>query len=106
MAQDIRAWLEDLGLERYSRLFAENEIDLDVLPKLTSKDLQELGLPLGPRRKILSAAAALSASSERPTTADRNQQAEAERRHLTVTFFDLVGSTALAERLDPGSYAL
>jgi len=42
--------------------------------------------------------------AETPTkldAGDRTQASEAERRQLTVMFADLVGSTAIAERLDP-----
>ena len=41
---DIAAWLQDLGLERYVSTFCENEIDWEVLPKLTSDDLREIGV--------------------------------------------------------------
>jgi hypothetical protein len=33
---DIAAWLQGLGLERYVPAFCDNEIDWEVLPKLTS----------------------------------------------------------------------
>lgn len=54
---DIAAWLEALDLGKYAAVFAENEIDFKVLPELTEEDIRELGLPLGPRRKLLSAGA-------------------------------------------------
>ena len=41
---DIEAWLEGLGLERYVPAFRDNEIDWEVLPKLTSEDLREIGV--------------------------------------------------------------
>ena len=48
---DVAAWLRDLGLERYESLFRDHKIDWDVLPKLTSEDLKEIGvLPIGHRR--------------------------------------------------------
>jgi class 3 adenylate cyclase len=103
---DIEAWLQGLGLERYVPAFRDNEIDGEVLPKLTSEDLREIGVAaIGHRRKLLDAIAALGAPS--PTAAvkaavsDASAPADAERRHLTVMFCDLVGSTALAARLDP-----
>jgi class 3 adenylate cyclase/predicted ATPase len=97
---DVAAWLQGLDLERYEPLFRDNEIDWEVLPKLTSEDLKEIGvLAIGHRRKLLDAIAALG--SGMPADAAPAVQAEAERRQLTVTFFDLVGSTALAARLDP-----
>ena len=102
---DVAAWLRDLGLERYKLTFRENEIDWDVLPELTESDLERLGLPLGPRKKLLKAIAALATEAigvaleavPSPGTTTR----EAERRQLTVLFCDLVGSTELSARLDP-----
>src|SRR6516165_7513794 len=92
---DIGVWLRSLGLERYEPAFRENEIGPEVLPELTDADLVTLGLPLGPRKKLLKAIAALSEG------ALSSPAAEAERRQLTVMFCDLVGSTALSQRLDP-----
>ena len=51
----LSSWLAQLGLERYARAFADNEVDLDTIRLLTEQDLERLGLPLGPRRKLLSA---------------------------------------------------
>src|SRR5437868_13247256 len=34
---DVAEWLQDLGLERYVPAFRDNEIDWEVLPKLTSE---------------------------------------------------------------------
>jgi class 3 adenylate cyclase len=102
---DVAAWLQDLGLERYVPAFRENEIDERVLPSLTAEDLKDLGITLvGHRRRLLDAIAALGA--EVPATAaaasrDAPAQSDAERRQLTVMFCDMVGSTALAARLDP-----
>jgi class 3 adenylate cyclase len=104
---DVAAWLRDLGLARYEPLFRENEVDADLLPELTESDLITLGLPFGPRKKLLKAIAALrggglpSPTPEPPETAASISPATAERRQLTVMFCDLVGSTALSARLDP-----
>src|SRR5216683_783792 len=103
---DIAAWLQGLGLERYVPAFRDNEIDWEVLPKLTSEDLREIGVAaIGHRRTLLDAIAALGAAAPgaTPTAASRDlpASAEAERRQLTVMFCDLVGSTALSTRHDP-----
>jgi hypothetical protein len=59
---DIPAWLRDLGLERYEQAFRDNEIDAEVLTKLTADDLIALGvIPIGHRRKLLGAIADLNA---------------------------------------------
>jgi hypothetical protein len=105
---DIADWLRGLGLERYEQAFRENEIDLRILPELTTDDLKELGVAaIGHRRLLLTAIADLApwhawhppedVSAAFPT----NATGEAERRHLTVMFCDLVGSTPLSTRLDP-----
>ena len=95
---DVMAWLRDLGLDRYETAFRDNEIDWEVLPELSEADLEKLGLPLGPRKKLLKAIAALRAER---SSASPAAGAEAERRQLTVLFCDLVGSTELSGRLDP-----
>ena len=99
---DIGEWLSGLGLDKYAAIFAENEIDVDAVRHLTDDDLKELGLPMGPRRKILAALTETTMPSGQPAqTADQAQTAEAERRQLTVMFVDLVGSTSLSAGLDP-----
>lgn len=108
MIDEIREWLDDLGLDRYVDLFAEHEIDLAALPFITDDDLQELGVALGARRQILAAAAA--SIDEAPSTGDRAMEPpratgrQAERRQLTLLFCDLVGSTALSQRIDPEEF--
>jgi class 3 adenylate cyclase/tetratricopeptide (TPR) repeat protein len=102
---DIGAWLGGLGLAQYEGLFRENEIDSQVLPELTESDLSQLGVPLGHRKRLLKAIATLGAPveaiSETTTEPAGEPPDSAERRQLTVMFCDLVGSTALAARLDP-----
>ena len=102
--QQIADWLQKLGLGQYAERFAENEIDVSVLPHLTDEDLKELGIPLGHRRKVLAAINQGIASIQplaAPTTGIEPKTQEApERRQITVLFSDLVGSTALSERMD------
>ena len=102
--QQIAEWLEILGLGQYAQRFAENDIDPSVLRDLTDHDLEKIGVSLGHRRKMLRAIAELDhATGPKPakTATEPRRPDEAERRHLTVMFCDLVGSTALAARLDP-----
>ena len=102
---DIAAWLHGLGLQQYEQAFRDNAIDDSVLPELTAEDLKDLGVSLvGHRRKLLAAIAALRSESGPEPRAEARGVADtsiAERRHLTVMFCDLVGSTALSARLDP-----
>src|SRR6516225_4508751 len=96
--QQIAAWLQMLGMSEYAQRFAENDIDVTVLPHLTDQDLKELDVSLGHRRKMLAAIAELAGAapaSQHPSLVEANPQDNAERRQLTVMFADLVGSTAL-----------
>src|SRR5215472_15350579 len=98
---DVAPWLRGLGFDRYEAAFRDNEIDWEALPKLTAEDLKDLGVVLGShRRKLLEAIAALPGQTE-AAAEQASAVPAAERRQLTVMFCDLVGSTALASRLDP-----
>ncbi len=99
---DIGGWLRSLGLEKYEAVFSENEIDLDVLSALTEGDLEKLGVPMGPRKRLLRAIADLSNTAASPPAQIPPAESQiAERRQVTVLFSDLVGSTALSARMDP-----
>src|SRR5262249_26516446 len=99
----LKTWLDGIGLAQYATVFAENAIDLETLPEVTEADLEKLGVTLGHRKRILRAITALSAGTVVPAADALPPTAppEAERRQLTVLFCDLVGSTALAVKLDP-----
>jgi class 3 adenylate cyclase len=117
--QQVSDWLEKLGLGQYAQRFAENDISFSVLPDLTDQHLKEIGVSLGHRLQLLRAIAELPnremdapraaiASVSHETTAPVVAKAVApfaeatgERRHITVVFCDLVGSTGIAARLDP-----
>jgi class 3 adenylate cyclase/predicted ATPase len=102
---DIGVWLRGLGLGQYEATFRDSEIEADVLSELTEADLEKLGLPLGPRKRLLKAIAGLGATEKlAPASAPapvRSDTDTAERRQVTVMFSDLVGSTALSARMDP-----
>src|SRR3974390_3460450 len=53
---DIEEWLTNLGMSEYTRRFKDNEIDIAMLSRLTSADLQQLNIPIPARLKILGAA--------------------------------------------------
>ncbi|MCB1231846.1 MAG: AAA family ATPase, partial [Verrucomicrobiae bacterium] len=104
MSELLIDWLKANDLAEYEALLVENEVDLKALRVLSEDDLKELGLPFGPRKRFLNAIAELKSSDalritelEKPTP----NAPTGERRHLTVMFCDLVGSTTLSERLDP-----
>jgi class 3 adenylate cyclase len=101
--QQIAEWLKQLGMSEYAQRFAEDDIDLDVLPELTDQDFDRLGVSVGHRRKMLRAIRGLAApaASQPAAAAAPIPQDRTERRQLTVMFCDLVGSTALSARVDP-----
>src|SRR5208337_1706798 len=106
----VAQWLNAIDLGQYEALFREHEIDANVLPDLVETDLEKIGVPLGHRKRLMRAIAALSAggtppsaakpASAQPSPSPPTSGAEAERRPITVMFCDLVGSTDLAARLD------
>jgi class 3 adenylate cyclase/predicted ATPase len=118
--QQVAEWLQKLGLGQYAQRFAENDISFVILPDLTDQDLEKIGVAsLGHRRLLLRAIANLDIAS--PATAPipaaplpiapNTTTAEAplhtvpvppagERRHVTVMFCDLVGSTGISAGLD------
>ena len=108
---DVADWLRALGLEQYETTFRENDVDAELLPKLTAESLKELGVTsFGHRHRLLEAIAALCLKDRPPgdphppSSATGNVVASgttAERRPLSVMFCDLIGSTALSARLDP-----
>jgi class 3 adenylate cyclase/predicted ATPase len=102
--QSISDWLRRLGMSEYIKCFVENRIDFSVLPDLTDQHLKELGIALGDRLKLLRAIQELGSTpplSPKLSPSEPKVEEVAERRQVTVMFSDLVGSTALAARLDP-----
>ncbi|KAM3358805.1 protein IQ-DOMAIN 14 [Capsicum galapagoense] len=54
----VDSFLNSLGLEKYAIHFKAEEVDLYSLKQMGDNDLKELGVPMGPRKKILLALAA------------------------------------------------
>ncbi len=107
----IEEWLKQHGLGQFAEMFASNGIDFDVLPDLTDAELEQLGLPIGHRKRLMRALGTLGArSADRPpgpavpTSQPAEQTAEPMRRHLTAMFCDVIGSTALSAAMDPEDY--
>ncbi len=96
---EVTAWLAGLGLERYGAAFGEAQVDFATLPELTVADLRELGVnAVGPRRRLETAIARLRVDR---APSDEGASIVEARRHLTILFCDIVGSTALSRRCDP-----
>ena len=113
-----------MGLAAYAPAFVENHIDYEVLVSLTGDDLREMGVAsVGHRKRLLEAivrlcaprattsayeesvAAKALAKGDAIASPQRHDPAQAaatvQRREITVMFCDLVGSTALAVKVDP-----
>jgi class 3 adenylate cyclase len=100
--------LEWIGLGQYADAFEANDIDTDLLRQINDQLLKDIGISsAGHRLRIRNAIAKLTTDSPAELNAASAIAAAgasasfAERRQLTVIFCDLVGSTALSQRLDP-----
>ena len=102
---DIDGWLRGIGLAQYAEMFRANDIDIELLGRLTNDDLKDIGVvSFGHRKKLLEAIAELAGAvpvSPQPALIEPKAHDAAERRQVTVMFSDLVGSTALSARMDP-----
>ena len=102
---DIDGWLRGIGLAQYAEMFRANDIDGEMLGRLTNDDLKDIGVAsFGHRKKLLEAIAELAGAvpvSPQPALIEPKAHDAAERRQVTVMFSDLVGSTALSARMDP-----
>ncbi|KAI4304935.1 hypothetical protein MLD38_040391 [Melastoma candidum] len=61
--QTVDGLLQALGLGKYAILFKAEEIDMTALKQMGESDLKEIGIPMGPRKKIL---LAIAPRSKRP----------------------------------------
>jgi class 3 adenylate cyclase/tetratricopeptide (TPR) repeat protein len=99
---DLRDWLRRHKFEQYADAFEASDIDIDILPELNDLDLEQLGLSLGNRRRLLKAIALYGAETAQSKPSDPDAlSGDAERRQVTVLFADMVGSTGLSAKVDP-----
>ena len=78
-------WLKGLDLGQYAQAFADNDIDLALAARLTDADLKEIGVAsLGHRRKLLAAAAALTAKPPAPQAPAARPRRRASSDHGDV----------------------
>ena len=120
MSEEVSEWLNGLGLGQYSAVFEENAVEVYILPDLTDTDLKELGISaLGHRKLILKSISTFQpeqsitlseadkqATDDPPTHHSSDEdiavwtRTPGERKPVTMLFADIVGSTALTEKLD------
>jgi class 3 adenylate cyclase len=115
---NIDSWLGEIGFTQYAKIFRANDIDIELLGRLTNDDLKDMGVAsLGHRKKLLEAIADLGGApaaargappvmpapipvTVAPPPISAPIEAAGERRYLTVMFCDLVGSTSISAQLD------
>ena len=114
---DIDGWLRGIGLPQYAEMFRANDVDGELLGRLTNDDLKDIGVAsFGHRKKLLEAIAELGGAptltpaspvvpaqipaAAAPPPISAPAEAAGERRYLTVMFCDLVGSTGISSQLD------
>ncbi|CDP00219.1 unnamed protein product [Coffea canephora] len=51
----VDSFLHSLGLDKYAINFKAEEVDMYALKQMRDNDLKELGVPMGPRKKIIQA---------------------------------------------------
>jgi class 3 adenylate cyclase/tetratricopeptide (TPR) repeat protein len=120
MSGKVSEWLKDLGLDQYAAAFEEDDIGWELLGDIDQEVLKDIGIgSAGHRLRILKAINALQPehfSSLTPNTASSSAEFVAiragdedlarwsrtagERKPVTMLFADIVGSTALTEKLD------
>src|ERR1700723_1799960 len=105
---EVRTWLAEIGLGQYADAFEANDVEMDLLNGVDDQMLKDIGVTsAGHRLRIRNAIATLArasdiqANSSSAVATPNVAAASGERRQLTVMFCDLVGSTALSEKLDP-----
>ena len=101
MQSTLQEWLKNNDLERFRPLFEDNEVDFETLRMLTDDDLKEIGVPFGPRKRMLSLLRDEKALETTSSSTFFVGGPVGERRQLTVLFCDMVGFTALSQTLDP-----
>lgn len=99
--------LASLGLSKYAPIFEQEEIDIESLCLMNAGHLRDLGIPFGPRMKLLNAAACLADFNEeeeedRPsmeskpvTPISRFKQKRAEMKHYRASLVRRVQQSAV-----------
>ena len=92
MISDIASWLRGIGLAQYTELFRANDIDGELLGRLTSDDLKEISIAsLGHRKQLLEAIAALGGKL---SAAGEVDYSEIRATALSRFWRELLGFTA------------
>ncbi|KAL7889884.1 hypothetical protein AOLI_G00021420 [Acnodon oligacanthus] len=89
---DLSSVLEHLGLSEYLSTFEQEKIDVESLLMCTVDDLKEMGIPLGPRKKLAkfvkekaAKQAAQQAAPEKTVAKEEIKEASAPQQATSVT---------------------
>ena len=97
----IANFLKSIGLAEYAAGLSDSGMDVTELRSLTEGDLEKLGVSSSDRKRLLRALTGFHPDPEPATPQDKRPARDVERRHLTILFCDLVGSTQISTRVDP-----
>src|SRR5438128_11064059 len=107
--EQVRELLQSKGRVTYRSLKLRYQLDDEVLAGVTDELISAERVAVDEDGKVVvwtgaatkgETATSLASSDARPQALDA-RRSDGERRQLTVMFCDLVGSTPLAEQLDP-----
>ena len=97
----IADFLKSVGMAEYAAGLTDGGMDVSALRSLNERDLEKLGIAPADRNRLLRAIAGFSPDRDPGAPVEQRSDRGVERRHLTILFGDLVGSTAISTRLDP-----
>ena len=83
----LRLFLKNLGYEKYAAIFEEAKIGLLELPYLAEERLEKLGIPLGPRMRIMQECRVAAAATQGPLVAPQalhQHQADAPNYNVYI----------------------
>ena len=98
VTSSLTEWLKSHGLERFTSIFEENEVDLLTFRMLTEADLKEIGVPFGPRKRMMHLLGEEKRLEKSAPFDPVVSVPVGERRHLTVMFCDCLLYTSPSPR--------
>lgn len=102
----VREFMYGIGCEEFFDLFQANQISYDDLSFLTKDDLIDMGLPIGPRNRILRALQALSKDSSTPEPQPAKSSTPVLRSKNTSNILKTPPKTKIQETKSPSQYNL
>ena len=85
MSIEITDWLRGLGLEQYAAAFRDNDIDGEILRRLTAEDLRDMTARLGTLRERTGDGQWIDAPSASQTETDLENAILTKARQLRLS---------------------